>query len=84
MDIKQMLNDTVDQQNHARWTGSLYAMKDTVSFMADLLKDPKMTHKELGLKVTKHLIAEIKRYEELILTTDMGKKMEEIGEKYGT
>ena len=35
-----MLNDTVDQQNHARWTGSLYAMKDTVSFMADLLKDP--------------------------------------------
>ena len=43
-----------------------------------------MTHKELGLKVTKHLIAEIKRYEELILTTDMGKKMEEIGDKYGT
>ena len=27
MDIKQMLNDTVDQQNHARWTGGLYAMK---------------------------------------------------------
>ena len=26
----------------------------------------------------------IKRYEELILTTDMGKKMEEIGDKYGT
>ena len=36
MDIKQMLNDTVDQQNHARWTGSLYAMKDTVSFMVDM------------------------------------------------
>ena len=84
MDFKQMLNDTVDQQNHARWTGSLYAMKDTVNFMVDLLKDPKMTHKELGLKVTNHLIAEIKRYEELILTTDMGKKMEEIGDKYGT
>ena len=78
MDIKQMLNDTVDQQNHARWTWSLYAMKDRVCFMADLLKDPKMTYKELGLKVTRHLIAEIKRYEELILTTDMGKKMKEI------
>ena len=84
MDIKQMLNDTVDQQNHARWTGSMYALKDSIDFIADLLKDPKMTHKELGLKVTKHLIAEIKRYEELILTTDMGKKMEEIGDKYGT
>ena len=84
MDIKQMLNDTVDQQNHARWTGSLYAMKDTVSFMADLLKDPKMTHKELGLKITKYLIAEVKRYEELILTTDMGKKMKDIGGNNGT
>ena len=84
MDLKQMLNDTVDQQNHARWTGSLYAMKDTVNFMVDLLKDPKMTHKELGLKITKYLIAEVKRYEELILTTDMGKKKKEIGDKYGT
>ena len=84
MDIKQMLLDTTDQQNHARWTGSMYALKDSIDFIADLLKDPKMTHKELGLKVTKHLIAEIKRYEELILTTDMGKKMEEIGDKYGT
>ena len=84
MDIQQMLKDTVDQQNHARWTGSLYAMKDTVSFMADLLKDPKMTHKELGLKITKYLIAEVKRYEELILTTDMGKKMKDIGGNNGT
>ena len=84
MNIKQMLNDTVDQQNHARWTGSMYALKYSIDFIADLLKDPKMTHKELGLKVTRHLIAEIKRYEELILTTDMGKKMKEIGDKYGT
>ena len=61
MDIGQMLKDRTDQQNHARWTGSLYAMKDTVNFMVDLLKDPKMTHKELGLKLTKHLIAEVKR-----------------------
>ena len=79
-----MLNDTVDQQNHARWTGSMYALKDSIDFIADLLKDPKMTHKELGLKITKYLIAEIKRYQELILTTDMGKKMKEIGDKYGT
>ena len=84
MNIKQMLNDTVDQQNHARWTGSMYALKDSIDFIASELKDPKMTHKELGLKITKYLIAEVKRYEELILTTDMGKKMKEIGDKYGT
>ena len=82
MDIKQMLNDTVDQQNHARWTGGLYAIQDTVNFIANV--DPKITPKDLGLKITEHLKAEIKRYEELILTTDIGKKMKEIGDKYGT
>ena len=84
MDIKQMLLDTADQHNCARWQGGLYAMQDSIDFIASELKDPKMTHKELGLKITKYLIAEVKRYEELILTTDMGKKMKEIGDKYGT
>ena len=46
MDIKQMLNDTVDQQNHARWTGGLYAIQDTVNFIANV--DPKITPKDLG------------------------------------
>ena len=84
MDIKQMLNDTVDQQNHARWTGALYALQDTVTHMTKLLKDNDTTYKQFSLELTKHLGAEIKRYEELILTTDMGKKMKEIGDKYGT
>ena len=84
MDIKQMLLETTDQQNHARWTGSMYALKDSIDFIASELKDPKMTHKELGLKITKYLIAEVKRYEELILTTDMGKKMKDIGGNNGT
>ena len=52
------------------------------NFIANV--DPKITPKDLGLKITEHLKAEIKRYEELILTTDMGKKMKEIGDKYGT
>ena len=73
-----MLLDTTDQQNHARWTGSMYALKDSIDFIANV--DPKITPKDLGLKITEHLKAEIKRYEELILTTDMGKKMKEIEE----
>ena len=84
MDFKKMLLETTDQQNHARWTGSMYALKDSIDFIASELKDPKMTHKELGLRITKHLIEEVKRYQELILTTDMGKKMKDIGDKYGT
>ena len=73
-----MLNDTVDQQNHARWTGGLYAIQDTVTYMTNLLKDNDKTYKQFSLELTKYLGAELKRYEELILTTDMGKKMKEI------
>ena len=52
--------------------------------MDSLLKNNDVTFKSFSLELTKHLGAEIKRYEELILTTDMGKKMKEIGDKYGT
>ena len=84
MDIKQMLNDTVDQQNHARWTGALYGLQDLAKHMSSLLENNDVTFKSFSFELTKHLGAEIKRYEELILTTDMGKKMKEIGDKYGT
>ena len=84
MDIQQMLKDTTDQQNHARWTGALYALEDTITHMTKLLKDNDTTYKQFSLELTKYLGAELKRYEELILTTDMGKKMKEIGDKYGT
>jgi hypothetical protein len=46
--------------------------------MTKLLKDNDTTYKQFSLELTKYLGAEIKRYEELILTTDMGKKMKEI------
>ena len=73
-----MLLDTTDQQNHARWTGALYALEDTITHMTKLLKDNDTTYKQFSLELTKYLGAELKRYEELILTTDMGKKMKEI------
>ena len=79
-----MLLDTTDQQNHARWTGGLYALQDTVTYMTNLLKDNDKTYKQFSLELTKYLGAELKRYEKLILTTDMGKKMKEIGANNGT
>ena len=90
MDIKQMLLDTTDQQNHARWTGSMYALRDLANHIKNIIeskdyKNPeKFTSGKIAVEITKHIVEEIKRYEELILTTDMGKKMKEIGDKYGT
>ena len=78
MDIQQMLKDTTDQQNHARWTGGLYALQDTVTYMTNLLKDKGCTNKSFASDVVKQVGEETKRYKELIQTTDMGKKMKEI------
>ena len=78
MDIKQILNDTVDQQNHARWTGALYAMQDLANHMKHLLETEGCTNKSFASDVVKQVGEETKRYKELIQTTDMGKKMKEI------
>ena len=79
-----MLKDTTDQQNHARWTGALYAMQDLANHMKNLLETEGCTNKSFASDVVKQVGEETKRYKELIQTTDMGKKMKEIGDKYGT
>ena len=84
MDIKQMLLDTTDQHNHARWTGALYAMQDLANHMKNLLETEGCTNKSFASDVVKQVGEEIERYKMLVETTDMGKKMKEIGDKYGT
>ena len=84
MDIGQMLKDTTDQQNHARWTGAIYALRDLMSHMKGLLETEGCTNKSFASDVVKQVGEEIERYKMLVETTDMGKKMKEIGDKYGT
>ena len=78
MDFKKMLLETTDQQNHARWTGAVYALRDLMNHMQGLLKAEGCTHKSFSEDMVKYVGEEVKRYKELILTTDMGKKMKEI------
>ena len=78
MDIKQMLLDTADQQNHVRWTGALYALKDLMSHMRNLLETEGCTHKSFSEDMVKYVGEELKRYKELSETTEIGKKMKEI------
>ena len=84
MDLKQILLDTADQHNCARWQGGLYAMQDLANHMKNLLETEGCTNKSFASDVVKQVGEETKRYKELIQTTDMGKKMKEIGDKYGT
>ena len=84
MDIKQMLLDTTDQQNHARWTGAVYALRDLMSHMKGLLETKGCTHKSFSEDMVQYVGEELKRYKELSETTEIGKKMKDIGDKYGT
>ena len=78
MNFKKMLLDTTDQQNHARWTGAIYALRDLTSHMRGLLKNAGCTHKSFSSDMVQYVGKELKRYKELSETTDMGKKMKEI------
>ena len=78
MDFKKMLLDTTDQKNHARWTGSMFALQDVIRHMKNLLETEGCTNKSFSSDIAKHVGEEAKRYKELIQTTDMGKKMKEI------
>ena len=84
MDFKKMLLDTTDQQNHARWTGSMYALQDTIRHMKNLLETEGCTNKSFSSDIAKYVGEELKRYKELSETTEIGKKMKDIGDKYGT
>ena len=78
MDLGQLLKNTTDQQNHARWTGSTYALTDLANHMKTLLNTEGCTNKSFSSDVIKYVGGEIKRYKELILTTDMGKQMKDL------
>ena len=66
MDFKKMLLDTTDQQNHARWTGSSYALNDLANHMKTLLKTEGCTNKSFAEDVVTHVGEEIKRYREFV------------------
>ena len=83
MDKERMLRDTTDQYNYNTWQGSLYALKELVKYIESVLKDDKPP-KEVALKITKHIVAEINKYEALIQSTDVGKKMKNLEDKHGT
>ena len=56
----------------------MFALQDVTRHMKNLLETEGCTTKSFASDITKHVGEEIKRYKELILTTDMGKKMKDL------
>ena len=84
MDIGQMLKDTTDQHNHARWKGYLDALHTIANEMGSMNKDKTIEHIQIPGKIMQYIKDECEKYDKLVLSTDIGKKMQEIGDKYGT
>ena len=78
MDLGKILKDTTDQSNYTRWQGSLFALKDLSLHINNICKDKNITQVHIRTKIMEHILAECKRYDELMLTTDVGKKMKDL------
>ena len=76
MDLGKILRDTTDQSNYTRWQGSLFALKDLAKHIDFICKDYEPPY--VATKIMKHILDEIKKYDELMKTTDMGKKMKDL------
>ena len=79
IDFEKLLQDTVDQNQNATWTGSVYALKDLLMFVNN--------NKDLDTKskviIKRHIENEIKRYQDLKNRTQTGKKLNEISKEIG-
>ena len=78
MDLGQMLKDTTDQHNHARWRGYVDALRTIANEIGSMNKDKTIGHIQIPGKIMQHIKDECEKYNKLIMSTDMGKKMKEI------
>jgi len=83
MDIGKTLRDTADQHNCSRYQGSMFALKEATTHIQSLVNE-KETPNQIAIKITKYLVDKVNEYKMLIESTDMGKKMKDLENKYGT
>ena len=79
MDFGEMMKQQVDTSNYTRWKSAHDTLKDLGIFIDNKLNTPEYNKLSIGADIMKHMIEEIKRYEELMNRTEMGKTMKELG-----
>ena len=74
-----MIRQTQDMQLNSTWSGSVYALKEALSYV-DTNKDIAISSKVI---IKKYLEQEIERYKELQGETKIGKTLKGIEKKLG-
>ena len=73
MDIQKMLRDATDHANYATWQGSLSTLQDLTKHVESICKDHEPPF--VAIEITKYILAESKKYSELMNTTEIGKTL---------
>ena len=73
MDVEKMLRDATDHANYATWQGSLSTLQDLTKHVESICKDHEPPF--VAIEIMKYILAECKRYDELMKTTETGKTL---------
>ena len=79
MDYEKMIRETQDMQLNSTWSGSVYALKEALSYV-DNNKDIAISSKVI---IKNYLEKQIEHYKDLQQRTEIGKTLKGIEKKLG-
>ena len=79
IDYEKMIRQTQDMQLNSTWSGSVYALKEALSYV-DTNKDIAISSKVI---IKNYLEQQIKKYKDLQQRTEIGKTLKGIEKKLG-
>ena len=79
MDFEKMIRETQDMHLNSTWSGSVYALKDVLSYV-DNNKDIAISSKVI---IKNYLEKQIEHYKDLQQRTEIGKTLKGIEKKLG-
>ena len=82
MDIGELMKTQMDTQNYTRYKSAYDTYVDLSSFINAKLSSPGYKPLDIGADIMNYMVEQIKKYEQLIDSTEMGKTMNELEKKH--
>ena len=82
MDIGELMKTQMDTQNYTRYKSAYDTYVDLSAFITAKLSKPGYKTLDIGADIMNYMVEQIKKYEQLIDSTEMGKTMNELEKKH--
>ena len=82
MDIGELMKTQMDTQNYTRWKSAYDTYVDLSAFIIAKLSSPGYNKLDIGADIMNYMVEQLKKYEQLIDSTEMGKTMNELEKKH--